>query len=83
MEENLLQVFSTDKSESKSTIVDETSTEESELKSVHKRINEGKYAKNETEYEEPSVTDNPVVNEPSYFNLFGCGKNILNMIDAT
>ena len=29
------------------------------------------------------VTDNPVINEPSYFNLFECGKNNLNMFDAT
>ena len=29
-----------------------------------------KYAIDETEYEEPLVTDNPVINEPIYFNLF-------------
>ena len=29
------------------------------------------------------VTDNPVVKEPIYFNLFECGKNISNIIDAT
>ena len=29
------------------------------------------------------VTDNPVINEPIYFNLFECGKNILNRLDAT
>ena len=35
-----------------------------------------------TEHEEPLVTDNPVIKEPSYFNPFKCGKNILNMIGA-
>ena len=29
------------------------------------------------------VTDDPVVKEPIYFNIFECGKNILNQIDAT
>ena len=29
------------------------------------------------------VTDNPVVKEPRYLNLFECGENILNRIDAT
>ena len=29
------------------------------------------------------VTDNPSINEPSYFNLFECGKNFLNNIDTT
>ena len=29
------------------------------------------------------VTDNPVINEPRYFNLLECGRNILNRIDAT
>ena len=28
------------------------------------------------------VTDNPVVKEPSYFDLFECGKNILSRIDT-
>ena len=37
----------------------------------------------ETEDEEPPVTDNTVINEMSYFNLFKCGKNFLNKIDAT
>ena len=42
-----------------------------------------KYAIDETEYEEPLVTDNPVIKEPSYFNLFERGKNLSNRIDAT
>ena len=29
------------------------------------------------------VTDNSVINELIYFNLFECGKNILNRLDAT
>ena len=37
---------------------------------------------NETNYEEPSVTDNLVINAPIYFKLFDCSKNILKNIDA-
>ena len=29
------------------------------------------------------VTNNQVINEPIYFNLFECGKNLLNKLDAT
>ena len=29
------------------------------------------------------VTDNSVINKPSYFNLFEYGKNLLNGIDDT
>ena len=32
--------------------------------------------------EEPSVTDNAVINASSYFKLFECGKNLLNNIYA-
>ena len=46
----------------------------------HKRK---KYAINETENDEPLVTDNPVIKEPIYFKLFECGKDILNRLDAT
>ena len=28
------------------------------------------------------VTDNPVIKEPRYFNIFECGKKILNRLDA-
>ena len=38
---------------------------------------------NKTKDEEPSVIDNSVINAPSYFKLFGCGKNFLNNLDAT
>ena len=56
--------------------------EESESESVHKIINEEKGAIDEIEHEEPTVTDNPVVKEPIYFNLFECGKNIFKRLDA-
>ena len=42
-----------------------------------------KYANNESDHEEPTVTNYPVVKEPSYFNIFEYGKNILNKFDAT
>ena len=64
---------------SKSVIVDESSTEESESECVRKNINKEKDANNETEHEEPFVANNPVVKELSYFKLLECGKNILNM----
>ena len=56
-----------------------------QLERVHKRINTNKEKDtiDETEHEEPLVTDNPVINDTRYFNLFKCGKNILNMLDAT
>ena len=47
-EKTLLQVCSTDEAKSESVIVDESYTEESELKSVHKNINREKDTKNET-----------------------------------
>ena len=82
---NLFQVCSTEEGESESVIVDEISTEDRELGIVQKSINTNKekYAIDETDHEEPSVTDNPVINEPRYFNLFWCGKNLLNRIDST
>ena len=84
-EKNLLQVCSTDVGKSESVIVDESSTEESETESVHKstNTNEEKYEIGKTQNEEPLVTDNKVINKPSYFNLFKCGKNILNRLDTT
>ena len=50
--------------------------EERVQKSVHKSLNTNKknYAIDETEDEEPSVSDNPFIIEPRYFNLFECGK---------
>ena len=58
--------------------------EESKSESVHKSINTNKekYAIDETENKNPSVTHNPVINELRYFNLFECGKNLLNKLNA-
>ena len=38
--------------------------EESEKESVQKIINKEKYAIDETDHEEPLVTENPVIKEP-------------------
>ena len=48
-----------------------------------KKSKKEKYAKNEADHEEPTVTDYPVFNEPSYFNIFEYGKNPLNKLDST
>ena len=64
------------------------------MKVLQRRANQKEFTKlsrqikkndaiDETEHAEPTITDNPVINEPSYFNLFKCGKNILNRLDAT
>ena len=45
---------------------------------MHKNINKQKYAKNETEYEEYSVTNEV----PSYLNIFECGRKLLNRLDV-
>ena len=79
------QVCSTDKSRPEIVITNESSMEESESESFHKSINKNKekYSIDETSDKEPSVIDNPFINEPRYFNLFECGKNFLNNLDAT
>ena len=79
-----LNVCSTDKSESKSVIVNESSTEESGSEIVHQSINTNKekYTIDETEHDEPLVTDNLVINDMSYLNLFECNREIFYMIDA-
>ena len=53
-------------------------------KALKKNINTNKekYSIDEKYHEEHLVTDNPVINGMSYFNLFECGKNILNSLDA-
>ena len=86
----IFHICSSNESESKGIIADKNllqvcSTDEIESKSVHKIINTNKvkYAIDETEYEEPLVTYNPVINEQIDFNLFECGKNFLNSLDAT
>ena len=83
MDETLSQVCYTDRDVSKGIIVDESSTEERESECVHTNINKEKYAKNEAEYEEPSVTFDPVVKELSYFKISECGNNQLKRIDVT
>ena len=82
-EKTLLHVCSTDDEESKRIFVHESSTEENESECVHKSVNKWKDANNEASNEEPKVTNDPFIKEPSYFNIFGCGKNILNKLDAT
>ena len=63
----------------------ECSSDKSESKSIHISINkhELKYGTNETNFEEPSVTDNSVINAPSYFKIFKCSKTFLNNFYAT
>ena len=68
-----------DKDESKSIIVDKCSSKDKESDCVHKNLNKQKGAKNKSEYEESSDT-----NEVSkYFNKFECGKNLMNRLDVT
>ena len=73
-----MQVCSTDEGESKGTIIDERSIEEDKSEYVHKNINK-KNAKNDVEYEEPSVTHEV----PICFNIFEYDKNILNRLGVT
>ena len=54
------------------------STKEDEPERIHKNINKQKDANNEAKYEEYSVTDEV----PIYFNIFKCGRNILNRLDV-
>ena len=73
-------VYSMDESELKEFIVNKTlsqicSTEEDESECVHQNINKQKDANNEADYEEYSVT----TEVPGYFNIFECGRNILNL----
>ena len=84
-DKNLSQVCSTDKIEPGSIQKNESCKEERESESVQKSINTNKekYAIDETEDDEILVTDNPVINEPRYFNLFLCGEIFLNNLDAT
>ena len=76
-EKNESHVFSTEKNESKRVIVNACSSDKSESKSVHISVNtsEVKGANNETNDEETLVTDNSVINVPSYLKKLECGKN--------
>ena len=78
VDETRSQICYTDEDESKGIIVENYSTEEYESECVQKNINKQKDAYNEAEYEESSVIDE----EPRYFNIFECGRNILNIIDV-
>ena len=79
VDETLLKICSTDEEKSKGIIVDECSIDEEESECVHKNINKQQDAKNETDDEESSVTDEVL----SYFKVFKCGRNILNRLDVT
>ena len=68
-----------DRYESKGIIVDERSTEEDESECVQKNISKEEDAKNEADYEGPSVT----YEEPIYFDIFECGNNLGNRIYVT
>ena len=83
VEKTLPQICYMNKDKSKIIIVDESSTEDNESECLHKSINREKYANNEANYEEPSITYDPVVKELSYFNIFECGKNLLNKLEST
>ena len=77
-DENLSHVCSTNKNESENVIVNEGDTEERKSKIFNKSINTNKekYVIDESDHEEHPVTDNQVINDPIYSNLFECGKNI-------
>ena len=65
-----------DQSESERIIVNASSSGKSESKSINISVNTSIVNDdgNETKDEEPSVTDNSVINTPSYFKLLECGK---------
>ena len=65
--------------ESKCIIVNESSTDEDKPECTDENINKIKDSNNEAEYEIFSVTHEV----PIYFNIFECGRNILNRIDLT
>ena len=84
VDNTLSQVWSTDEGGSKIIIADETITEVSKSKCVHKNINKEKDAKNEAEHEEPIVTDDKIfVKDPIHCNIFESGKNIMSRLDTT
>ena len=73
--ENLSQICYTDEEELRGIIAEKFSTEEDESEWVHKNTNKQKYS----EYVEYLVTDEV----PSYFNIFECGRNLLNRLGVT
>ena len=66
---------STDVSESKCNIVNENLSQKNSAKVSEYTITELK----DKEYKEPSVTKEAT----SYFNIFECGRNLLDRLDAT
>ena len=83
-DETLSHVCSTDDSESEKVIINESFIEKIERRIFHKSINtkKGKYSIDETKDGEPLDTDNPVINEQIYSNIFKYGKRVLNNLDA-
>ena len=73
-----MHILITEEYKSKGIIVNKCFTEEDESECFQKNINKQKDANNKANYEEYSVTDEV----PSYFNIFECGRNILNRLDV-
>ena len=76
-DKNLSQVCFTDKSEPERVIANKSSTEERESERIHKSINKNEVKDSiyDTEDEEPSVTDNPFINETGCLNYSSVAKN--------
>ena len=66
-----------DESKSEIIIVGKSSTKESKSEIIQKSININKEedSVDETDHEEP-VTEKIVINEPRYFNLFECARDL-------
>ena len=79
VDKNLSHIYFTEEDKSKSIIIDKFSTKKNKSECLHRNINKQKEANNEAEYKESSVTDEV----PSYFNIFGCDRNLLNRLDGT
>ena len=85
MHEGSSQSCSTNEGESKRSIVNETllqndSADVGELYSIEKEIPEYTITEQkDTEYKESSVTKEV----PSCFNIFECGRNLLDRLDVT
>ena len=75
-DEKLSQVCSTDERRLKSVIVDDSYTDAIKSENIHKSINTNKlkYTIYETEDLEPSVTYNPIINEPSFLTYSSAVK---------
>ena len=82
VDENFLKVCYMDEDESKIMIDHESSIEERESECVHKSVNKEKMQKLSIAWGTFGY-GKPSCQETIYFNIFECGKNILNKIDAT